>query len=375
MKILVVSHYYPPHVGGLELVALYQAKFLTEKGHSVTVVTSRVSAEEREEMLEGVEVVRVRALNLLEKKWGIPFPLFSPRLLLVLWRETKKAEVVHIHDAFYISSFTAALCARLQKKPVILMQHVEMVNHPSALVMLAQKIVYATSGAYVFKASAKILTLNDRVEQFLLKKGISSSKLVQFVNGVDAELFHPANREQKKKLRAKLHLAQNKKVVLFVGRFVPKKGFHKLLAIQNDTYQFVFCGGTKPPSAPKNAVFLGTMPHEDTAQVYQAANIFVLPSEGEGFPLSVQEAMASGLPVITTNDIGYKRYGFDINCVCLIDNPTSSSVEKAIDEILNDERRMEAMSRYSREYALAHFSWPIVINALEALYERQYRHN
>ncbi|MDP4020949.1 MAG: glycosyltransferase family 4 protein [Candidatus Adlerbacteria bacterium] len=368
MKVLVVSHYYPPHVGGLELVAFYQATLLAEKGHSVTVVTSKVSAEERSGVFKGVEVIRVRALNLFEKKWGVPFPIFSPQLLFVLWRAAKKADVVHIHDAFYISSFLAALCARLQKKPVVLMQHVEMVNHPSALITFAQKLVYATTGAYIFRASTKILTLNDRVEQFLVKQGVLPSKLVQFSNGVDTELFHPVSLEQKKALREKLHLSSDKKIVLFVGRFVPKKGFHKLLAIDNDAYQLVFCGGTRPVSAPKNTVFLGTMPHKDTAQVYQAADIFVLPSEGEGFPLSVQEAMASGLPVITTNDVGYKRYGFDPNLICLIDNPTSSSVQAAIDMILSDEKRIDKMSKYSREYVLAHFSWPIVINTLEVIY-------
>jgi len=351
-------------MGGMELVAQYQATYLAAQGHAATVVTSKVHAAEQNSVQKSLELARVRALNFFESLWGIPFPIFSPTLLLVLMRSAKKADVVHIHDAFYISSFVAAVCARWYRKPIVLMQHVEMVNHPSALVMFLQRAVYATTGAYIFKVSDKILTLNDRVEQFLIEQGVPQKKLIRFLNGVDTELFYPAIPEEKRILKEKLHLNPDKKAVLFVGRFVPKKGFQKLLALRDTEYQLVFCGGSKPDQAPENAVFMGPMPHVDTAPVYRAADIFVLPSEGEGFPLSVQEAMASGLPVITTNDRGYQRYAFNHDRICLIDNPTVQSIEAAIRDLLNDPDRMEAMSRYSREYALAHFSWPKVIARL-----------
>jgi len=369
MKILLVSHYYPPHMGGMEFVTFYQAKFLALKGHVVTVVTSRVRREEYSGVCQGVEVVRVPALNIFEKRWGVPFPIFSPHLFFVLRRLVKQAEVVHIHDAFYISSFVAAWWARWYHKPVVLMQHVEMVAHPSPLVVFLQKLIYATTGAYIFKTSSKILTLNDRVEEFLKHRGVPVSKLVRFMNGVDTDLFRPVSVEQKQVLRKKLQLSGEKGIVLFVGRFVPKKGFHKLLAIRNTAYQLVFCGGTKPDSAPLDAVFLGMLSHQDTSEVYQAADIFVLPSEGEGFPLSVQEAFATGLPVITTNDSGYKRYGFNHDLVRLIDNPTTHSLDTEITQLLHAPERMEAMSRYSREYALAHFSWPRVIAELTDVYK------
>ncbi len=363
-----MSHYYPPHVGGMELVAFYQAKYLVEQGHSVMVVTSKVSPDERSGSFQGIEVIRVRALNILEKKWGVPFPLFSPSLLFVMMRTVKRADIVHIHDAFYISSFIAALCARWYKKPIVLMQHVEMVSHPSALVRGAQYLVYASTGAYVFYASDKILTLNDRVEEFLHTRGVSRTKLISFANGVDTLLFRPAEGEEKKRLRAKFRLSDDKKIVLFVGRFVPKKGFDKLLQIKDPPYQLVFCGGKRPYEAPPHAVFLGSLPHEAIAEVYRAADIFVLPSEGEGFPLSVQEAMASGLPVITTNDSGYKRYKLDPNLLSLVDTSTTAGVEAAINMILEDEYRMKKMSAYSRQYAVSNFSWPNVISELSTLY-------
>lgn len=369
MKILLVSHYYPPHVGGMELVAFYQAKLLAAQGHSVTVVTSKVGTEEHSGVFQGVEVVRVPALNLFEKKWGVPFPIFSPSLFFVLMRSAKKVDVVHVHDAFYMSSFFAAVCARWYRKPVVLMQHVEMIAHPSSLVMFLQKVVYATTGAYLFNVSSKILTLNDRVERFLAERGVPQHKLVAFLNGVDTDLFYPATTEEKQVLKEKLGLAPDKKTLLFVGRFVPKKGFQKLLGIHDARYQMVFCGGAKPEHAPDHAVFLGSMSHADTAQAYRAADAFVLPSVGEGFPLSVQEAMASGLPVITTNDSGYARYGFNHDLIRLIDNPTTQSVEVAINDLVSDPEHMKAMSRYSREYALAHFSWAKVIGTLIDIYK------
>jgi D-inositol-3-phosphate glycosyltransferase len=367
MKITIVSSYYPPHLGGLEIVAHYQAKLLAATGNVVTVITSKTDSDRSHYVEDGVEVVRIPALNISER-WGAPFPIFSPSLLWALSRSIKHADIVHVHDAFYMSSFFAALCARWYKKPLVLTQHVAMIAHPSKAVMAIQKIVYATSGNVIFRISTIVIAFNDRVKEFLLAQGVPERKIMALYNGVDSELFHPVSIEEKDALRAKLGLSTTKKIILFVGRFVPKKGFSKVLAARSKEYQIVFAGGDAPSESNEEVVFLGKLSQSMLAEVYQAADIFVLPSEGEGFPLSVQEAMATGLPIITSDDYGYGRYNFDREKMVFIDKPTETSVREAIKELLDNDARLSAMSSYSEEYALTHFKWSFVISQLEKIY-------
>ncbi len=368
MNITVVSHYYPPHLGGLERVAYYQATLLAKRGHNVIVVTSAVGKSDSLSNEDGVKVVRVKVFNFFEK-WGIPFPIFFPSLCVSLHRAIKSADVVHIHDVFYMSSFAAAVCARWHKKPVVVMQHVAMIEHPSTLVMVVQKLVYLTSGKFIFNTAGKIITINDRVEKFILNSGVSTKKLVQLVNGVDVEQFCTVSASEKAALRKKFGLDETRKIVLFVGRLVPKKGYKKLLKAQSDFYQIVFCGGTIAEETNRNVIFLGERPVHEVAQAYQAADIFVLPSEDEGFPLSVQEAMSVGLPIVTTNDEGYKRYNLDPNNVCLLDNPTADSVREVITSLIHNDEKLQHMSDYSKNYAASHFDWEHVVTNLVEIYE------
>ncbi|HYF71638.1 MAG TPA: glycosyltransferase, partial [Nocardioides sp.] len=110
-RVLHVAHQVLPHVGGLEAVVAAETRGLAARGWRVAVVGSAGTAPgaapgRRTE--DGVDVVRVRAWNGLEERFGVPFPLFSPRLLPALAREVRRADVVHVHDVLYVSSWVAA---------------------------------------------------------------------------------------------------------------------------------------------------------------------------------------------------------------------------------------------------------------------------
>ena len=369
MNILCVSHYFPPHLGGLELVALSQSTRLVNAGHSVTVVTSKVRSDENNEAQNGVRIIRVHAANFLEK-YGVPFPFFFPQIVGALKREIRNADVVHLHDCQYLSSFMAALIAKRLRKPIVLMQHVAMVTHPSRIVMAAQNLIFRTIGVYVTKASAKIITLNDRVADFMRSLGASEAALVALANGVDSVTFHPVDFETKLALRRSFGIATDKKIILFVGRFVPKKGFDVLLQARSERYQIVFCGGDAPKEARNepDVHFLGEVRHGEMHKVYQCADMFVLPSTDEGFPLSIQEAMATGLPVITTDDPGYRRYRLDAQRFTLLTQPNPDLIRCTITMLLEDETKLTEMSIYSCQYAAAQFSWEQITQKLIATY-------
>jgi glycosyltransferase involved in cell wall biosynthesis len=368
LAILIVTHHYPPQVSGIGNVAYQHAKYLASVGHQVMVVTSTAphgSGEEPE--LPGVRVERVSAWSPLERM-GVPFPLFSPRLVPVLYRAVRSADVVHVHDVFYISSLVAAFWAYLFHRVVVLLQHVDMIEHPRWVVRFAQRMVYATAGRFIFFVSTYILTLNDRVRSFVRRYGVPEHKLIDIVNGVNMELFHPGTSTEAAATRKKYGLRTDVPLVLFVGRFVPKKGFDVLVRARGEGYQIACVGGTTTQPSDEQVAFLGECSAAEVAALYRAADLFVLPSVSEGFPLSVQEAMASSVPVVITRDEGYERYRFDDAGIYFLREPSVEAVRVAITTLMSDVQRRKAMATYARTYAQEHFSWSQVGVVLEGVY-------
>ncbi len=371
LNIALFVHYAPPHIGGIEVVAARQARSLAAAGENVTVITSACGAEPGLTGPPEYRVRRIRAWNYFEERWHAVFPVFAPSLIWHSYKAVRQADVVHAHDSFYLTSFAAALWARILRKPLILTQHVDLVPHPNRLIMLIQRISYSTTGRFIRRSSREVIVLNSRVADFIAAKGVSRSAIRFLPNGVNAEQFSPATAAEKAGLRARYGLPQDKVLALFVGRFVPKKGFEKLFRLSSiDNLELVFVGG----SAPRGHVrpdqhFLGVIDPENMPDVYRLCDIFVLPSEGEGFPATAQEAMASGLALIMTDDPAYDMYQLDRSLVKLID-PSVESVGTALKSVVGDPELREAMAAYSRLYTLKNFELASNVADLTGIYRR-----
>ncbi|MET7731153.1 glycosyltransferase family 4 protein [Streptomyces sp. NPDC005402] len=372
LRVLLVSHYYPPHVGGIENVARREAVELAREGVDVTVVTSADRSSVTRE--DGVRVVRVAAWNGAERKAGVPFPVFSPALAAVALRWARHADAVHIHDCLYISSWAAGLAAKLTRTPYVLTQHVAVVEHPSALVQAVQRAVYGVAGRGLLRGARAVFTLNASVARFV--EGHGARRRHHLANGVDTELFRPAASEAEGALaRTRFGLPADRVLVLFVGRLVPKKGYDLLLAAHTPDagYDLVFSGGGDSAAlAGRPGVHhLGALPPEAVAEVYRACDVFALPSTAEGFPLTVQEAMASGLPVVTTDDPGYAPYDLDRDQVSLL--PREPAVLAAeLRALAADPERRARMGEYARTYAEKAFAWNDHVHTLLAHYRGEH---
>ncbi|MFJ3514134.1 glycosyltransferase family 4 protein [Streptomyces sp. NPDC090131] len=383
-RVLLVSHYYPPHLGGIENVVRNEALHLARHGADVTVLTSGDRAGTHDE--DGVRVVRVAASNVVERRSGVPFPLFSPALLPTALRWARHADVVHVHDCLYASSWAAGLAAAVTRTPTVVTQHVGLVAHPSALVRAVQHVVYAVAGRPQLRRARRVLTLNADVAAFVRKLGARAEARHHLANGVDTSLFRPpADPAERAAARARLGLPAGRTLVLFAGRLVPKKGYGLLLDAHagdsgdsgdpgnaRDTrdahdcaYDLVFAGdGDSAALTGRSGVHhLGALSAEDLADAYRACDIFALPSTAEGFPLTVQEAMASGLPVVTTDDPGYAPYGLDRGVALLVPR-TVPALRAALDALVADPGGRAEMGTAARAFAEASFGWDRHVTAL-----------
>ncbi|MFI6939232.1 glycosyltransferase family 4 protein [Streptomyces sp. NPDC050418] len=370
-RVLFVSHFYPPHMGGIERVVQAEAVRLARLGLDVTVVTSGERSSETVE--DGVRVVRVRAWNGFESRLGVPFPLFGPGLMRTMKVWARRSDVVHLHDTFYLTSWAGAFAARRARRPWLVTQHVELVDHPSKLVTAVQRAVYRLAGARIWRGARTVFTLNDRVAGFVRGHGVAAERMRHLPNGVDTELYRPRQDDlEQRGIRAEFGLPADRPLALFAGRLVPKKGYDIALAARalTDGFDLVLAGGGDASAATggEGVHYVGALPPERLARLYRACDMFVLPSVAEGFPLSVQEAMASGLPVVTTPDPGYAPYGLDTERFVFAER-TPQQVAAALSRLAADPTLRTEMAKYSAQYAQSAFSWDTHAQSLIEQYE------
>ncbi|CAA9538862.1 MAG: hypothetical protein AVDCRST_MAG30-4524, partial [uncultured Solirubrobacteraceae bacterium] len=111
-RILFLSHYGLPHLGGMEVVIDAAARELARRGHEVTHLTSDAVNATPGEPPAGYRVIRLPALNALETRLGVPYPVFGPALARALRREVARADVVHAHGFLYMPSVAGLAMAR-----------------------------------------------------------------------------------------------------------------------------------------------------------------------------------------------------------------------------------------------------------------------
>jgi D-inositol-3-phosphate glycosyltransferase len=368
-RALIVAHHYPPHIGGLGIVVQKQAQSMAENAYNVVVLTSKYGRSGHESDAHmGIEVIRVPCWHVLESHFSIVFPLFSPRLVWELWRHIKRANIVHIHDVFYMSSWVAGTLAILARRPMLLTQHVAMVEHPSKLVMFVQRLVYGTIGRWIFLKARRIVVYNKNVHDFLRSSGVPETRILFMANGIDTTVFCPATSNERIEIRRRFGLPADRPLVLFVGRLVEKKGYQILLEARDPAYDIVLAGpGVIPRHGRTQGVhWVGPLDQTQTRELYRACDLFAFPAVGEIFTLVMQEAMACGLPVLTTDDPAY--VGSIASGSVVLCPRDADSFRAAIKGLLADTDRLVALGIRSRQVAIRHFDWRANVSPLVGAY-------
>ena len=349
-KVLIVSAYAHPHIGGVEVVVDQQARTLADLGHKVTLVTSHCGASRaaKEEEVNGYTVVRIPAWNLLEESIGVPFPVWDPRAVRQVANLIRRSDVVHVHDVYYGSSILAASLARRHRRPLFVTQHVGIVEHDLACVKLVQRLVYSLAGRKLWHWAERITVYNRIAEEFLHRYGVSAGKISLNYNGIDTKYFRPGIRDKSLATRQRYGLSPDLPIVLSVSRLVPKKGFQKLVEARSAEYLVVHAGpGVVPSHVPEGVHFLGPLNRSELRDLYQASAIFAFPAVGEMLTLVMMEAMACGLPIVAAAEEAYSRYDLDPSGIALVE-PEPETLRAAFLEILGDPARMDYMQKYAR---------------------------
>lgn len=299
MRILTVSHFFEAHGGGIERVAGHLGREFARLGAQPVW-----AASDADEMPLGeVAAVPLACINPIEKLTGLPMPLPKLRAIRTLAAEVGRSDAVIVHDALYATSIIAVMLAKMRRKRVVLIQHIAGIEFRSRVLTWAMAAANLLVTRPMLRAADVRIFISDTVRRALIGADERRAYALLF-NGVDSTIFHPGNAA--KSVSAMQDQPRNSAAVrnmLFVGRYVEKKGLSVLraLAASRPDLRFQLAGSGRIRPADwglPNVRDLGARSPQELAELYRSSDLLVLPSVGEGYPLVIQEAMACGLPVV-----------------------------------------------------------------------------
>jgi len=201
--------------------------------------------------------------------------------------------------------------------------------------------------------------------------GVGRERLTYIPNGVDTERFKPSNN--KKELRKRFNLPEDGLILLSLGALSEQKQPYKLIEVFSlvnksiKALTLVVAGrgelleGAKKLAKEKgleNVRFLGYVDHEkDVPDLYAGSDCYIMTSKYEGQPLTLLEAMASGLPCIVS-DIPALRIVEEARCGIVVDFNSVETAASQITQYLG--RDNSGHSRNARDYAVSNLDWQII---------------
>jgi len=386
VKIAQIAPHFSPEFGGHEF---YLCRALAKEGVDVTLFTSikpsRIYYYETLEKpkklrpfetLDNFNLVRVPITFELGGRF-LRFP-FSIDLLEKLCRS--RYDVVHSHEFFQFFTHTAIIASKLNRTPIVITQHGYTLGKNEVFYSWLLEVLGKTLGRQVTSSADLFIAITKDVKSFLLKIGLPENKVKVVPTGVDTDRFRPLETSYRKRIGLNA-----KKVVLFVGRMCEEKGVIQLLHALKDVFKdnpdakcLMVGDGPLRNRALSLASTLGIsqkiihlpkVNHDEMPLVYNAADIFVLPSRYEPFGMSATEAMASGIPAIASRVGGLAETVLHGKTGLLVKVQNTMELANAISDLLQDDEKRREMGKAARKHMLDHYSWPHVAKKTVELYK------
>jgi teichuronic acid biosynthesis glycosyltransferase TuaC len=358
MKVCILTTSYPAYKGHIQSPFVYKlTEALKESKLDVDVVCPFYKGSKKEENWTDIRIHRFKYapfvfMQKLTQGGGIPSALKRsflaklqmPFFILSFYLRSKKyvKECDVIHAQWALSALIGVFLKKRYHKPLILTERGASAN--LAVKNKLMKMVFK----WVLKNCDFITANNENQIEIMGSLGVSDAKLKAVPNGFDLNSFKPRN---KVKTRAKLGLAQDKKIILFVGWLIERKGLNYLLdsmsQIKNQNALLLVIGEgllelklkeyTKKLGISDQVKFLGSKHPDELPYWMNASDILVLPSLSEGRPNVVGEAMASGLPVIASNVNGTPEFIEDGQNGFLVPAKDSKAITEKLLKLLDSE--------------------------------------
>ncbi|MEU5181629.1 glycosyltransferase family 1 protein [Streptomyces longwoodensis] len=293
MRVVIVTESFPPDVNGVAHCALQTARHLVDRGHSPLVVAPATPAGPGPDALAPCPVVRVPSLPLP----GYP----QVRVALPSRRVTAavaehRADLVHLASPFILGVRGMAAAARLGL-PAVAVYQTDLGGYARTYMGVGEAAAWRRIRS-VHAAADLTLAPSSAALRDLEEHGVPRVKL--WPRGVDTVRFRPGHRDGELRRALAPH---GELLVGYVGRLAPEKHVDLLAGVCGLPGVKVVVVGDGPSEphlteALPGAAFLGRRTGDELARIFASLDVFVHTGPFETFCQTVQEAMASGVPVV-----------------------------------------------------------------------------
>lgn len=366
MRILMVSHGYPPTVSGVTVFAQKLARAMVRNGHAVTVVTASERGEPYEDDDQGVRLIRVRSLANPFWKEG-PVPHITFRELEEIARDFRP-DVLHTHESAGLALQLLRL-GRTAGLPVIATCHYvpRFVTHylGGAMPALVEAIAWSYS-IWLFNQFDRVVFDSLAHRSLFVQHGLEVPTAI-ISCGLDTERYHPPDGtvetvEERYRLppRPRLlfasRLARDKEIDVLIRAMA-------LICAEREAYLLLAGRGDDRPRLEELTAslgltrwvhFLGFVPEEDMPALYRAADLFAIASTCEVLSIPTLQALATGLPVVAVDALALPELVYDGVNGFLVPPGNPEALARAALRILNDPELAARMGQASLSIAAPH---------------------
>ncbi|BBX65112.1 GDP-mannose-dependent alpha-mannosyltransferase [Mycobacterium saskatchewanense] len=364
MRVAIVAESFLPNVNGVSNSVLRVLEHLRRTGHEALVIApDNPPAEPRAERIhDGIRVHRVPS-RMFPKVTTLPLGVPMPRMVKVL--RGFDPHVVHLASPALLG-YGGLRAARWLGVPTVAVYQTDVPGFAASYgIPMTQRAAWAWF-RHLHGLADRTLAPSTVTVDSLVSHGFP--RVHQWARGVDVLRYAPSARDEGLRRRWS---PDGKPIVGFVGRLAPEKHVERLIGLAaGDAVRVVVIGDgvdrQKLQSAMPAAVFTGALYGDELAAAYASMDVFVHTGEHETFCQVVQEALASGLPVIAP-DAGGPR---DLVTPCrtgllLPVDDFEARLPAAVDHLLAERHRYAPAARRS----VLGRSWPVICDELLGHYE------
>lgn len=396
LHVLMASPAYKPayRYGGPAVSVSRLAEMLTARGVRVTVFTTDSNLDESLDVpvdrpvdVDGVEVWYFRRTDTLQKSLTfLPYLsrsvgfLYAPAMRSALAAVVPTVDVVHTQGAFVYPTLAAARAAFRSRVP--LCYHQRGAYNPDSLRFrsVKKRLYIAAVERPIMRRAARLVALTEFEARSFRALGLETPiRLIP--NGVDAR---PVQGGSAVRAENRWGIPANAHLIMFLGRLHPNKGADRLLEAfarilpADPEARLVLAGPDEWSRGDELRAWVARMPAgrvivtdmlapSDKADLLARADLFCLPSRGEGFSLAILEALASGTPAVISPECHFDEV--EAEGVGRVVSSDPAALAAVLAELLADPERRRAMGARGRALVESQYTWDHVADETLAMYD------
>jgi len=364
VRIAIVAESFLPNVNGVTNSVLRVIEHMRGAGHEVLVIAPDTPRGQpaADKVYEGIRVHRVPS-RMFPKVTSLPLGVPRPRMVGVL--RGFEPDVIHLASPALLG-YGGLHAARYLNVPTIAVFQTDLAGFAISYGMGSASRAAWGWTCHLHKRVDRTLAPSNSAMENLVTHGIP--RVYKWARGVDLTGFAPSARDEQ--LR-RTWSPDGKPIVGFVGRLAPEKHVERLAALgSRDDLQLVIVGDgvdrSKLESALPRAVFTGARYGAALSAAYASMDVFVHPGEHETFCQAVQEAMASGLPVVAPDAGGPRDLVAPYRTGLLLPvDEFERRLPESVDHLVDERRRYSVAARR----AVLGRTWPVICDELLGHYQ------